>query len=209
MIIKQAYTGGKKIIEAKWNELIIYVDKTSFGNYTWEWNPVSEDYPNEADSTMFYHLKRNLLGSSTKEYLTIDNSEPETNVYRVTGSSTGTKMYFSFDLPAHTTVEIEGLLQGYDYYAEGKYKVYLSSTVPTSASSSDTPVATLASGTNIKKTMTTGIRSAVDFNKFTTTLTNDTDNVKTYYVVLYISPSGSMSNYVTGLAVKYLKFTKI
>lgn len=221
MQIKQLRAQGRKVVEAKWNELIVYRDTSGFKNFVWEWNPVSEDFPNASDNTNYFDFTRHLLNYSTNyttiEVLNTDEAEPTTNVYRVAAKnchSRGAAMYFSFTLPEHTTIQIEGLMQGYGTEwndAYGTWMVGVRSTQPTSVSSdeSNLDVAVLVPTQDVKRVSVTRGYDSSTFGTYTTTVTNDTDSDKTYYMYFYADMASQATNYLYGIAIKHIKFTKV
>lgn len=203
----------------RWNGVPIFKDKSAgFPTIYWGWDELSEDYPNTADNTELFDFTRHLVHYSsskpTREYLFQDLDEPDTNVYNIYNYAGNypALMYFSFKLPAQTTIQIEGKFQGYSYYWDagdyGTCAVYATATKPTSTSNkASTADAVLYNGAN-KNGYSRNVYSS-QFNTYTATLTNDTDSEKTYYMVLQVEIGYPHNNYKDGLYVKYLKFTKI
>lgn len=219
MILSEVQCRNQKVYEMRWNGVPIFKDKSAgFPTIYWEWDELSEDYPNTADNTELFDFTRNLVHYSssyrTSEYVGYqDLDEPDTNLYHVSNGS-GSRpalMYFSFKLPAQTTIQIEGKFQGYsyNYSGYGTYAVYATTTKPTSTTNkASTADAVLYNGANIGGYESSGVHSS-KFNTYTTTLTNDTDSEKTYYMVLQIDIDYFSNSWLHGLYVKYLKFTKI
>ena len=218
MILSEVQCRNQKVYEMRWNGVPIFKDKSAgFPPIYWGWDELSEDYPNTVDNTELFDFTRHLVNYSssykTKEYLYQDLDEPETNVYHVSNGSGNRPalMYFSFKLPAQTTIQIEGKFQGYsyNYSGYGTYAVYATTTKPTSTSNkASTADAVLYNGANTGGYKSSGLHSS-KFNTYTTTLTNDTDSEKTYYMVLQVDIDYFSSTWLYGLYVKYLKFTKI
>lgn len=223
MILSEVQCRNQKVYEMRWNGVPIFKDKSAgFPPIYWGWDELSEDYPNTADNTELFDFTRNLVHYSssyrTKEYMCQDLDEPDTNVYHISNGSGDRPalMYFSFKVPAHATIQIEGKFQGYSYNYSGSYgtyAVYATSTKPTSTSNkASTAEAVLYNGAN-KSGYAFGEGSSkvhsFEFNTYTATLTNDTGDDKTYYMVLQVDIDYNSNNYRYGLYVKYLKFTKI
>lgn len=224
MILSKVQCRNQKVLEMRWNGVPVFIAKTAdIPTVYWGWDELSEDYPNTADNTELFDFTRHLINYSsskpTREWVGYqDLDEPGTNVYHVSNGSYDRPalMYFSFTLPAHTSIEIEGKFQGYSYNYSGSYgtyAVYATSTKPTSTTNyASTAEAVLYNGAN-KSGYAVGegyskVHSS-EFNTYTAILTNDTDDDKTYYMVLQVDIDYNSNNYRYGLYVKYLKFTKI
>lgn len=220
MQIKQLRAQGRKVVEAQWNNLIVYRDTSGFKNFVWGWNPTSGDFPNEADSTDYLHLKRNLMDNSpsytTVEVLNTDDAETTTNIYRLAPKNCHTRsaaMYFSFTLPEHTAINIEGLMRGYGTSfngSYGKWMVGITSKEPTSILTNDSAldVAVLVPNQDTTRKSGTTYNSST-FGTYTTTVTNDTDSEKTYYIYFFVDLATTATNYNYGIAIKHIKFTKV
>lgn len=213
---------------ARWNGIYLYrnADLVFPDVTTWEYNAETADYPNTSDNTKYFTFTRNLLDSTsskiTEERMTIDtNGGYVYHLYSDTDANYAA-MYFSFTIPANTSIKIDGLLGGFNggSSATAYSRVYATTTKPTSGYYAYT---TNSSGyinnadlilynqenDNVSGSWYSGGISSSKLTEVTGTLTNNTNAAKTYYMVFINLSTYYVQNYYTGLLVKYLKFTKV
>lgn len=226
MKIKEMKINGKEVESARWNSVYVYrkaAAPSGFPNeYVWEYNAATGAFPNTVDNTEYFDFTRNLVHYSsskkTKEYLYEDKTPGDDGyIYAIltSGQYAQGKMYFTMTVPAHTTIQVEGLLKGYDNIIGNDYtsKLYITETKPTKTSVSTTEFTNAAlvlyDEINAERSSYSGNYRSDAFDTRVGTFANDTDEDKTYYVVFFHAHPSDVSNYMCGLFVKYLKFIKI
>lgn len=224
MQIEHLKVGARTVESAKWNREYVY--KLSRENdfpqeVVWEYLEDKGRYPTQADNIPYFDFKRTYVYLENKLCQEVIQKDTDGgyiySIYPKTSkTAVNAKSFFKFTLPAYTSVKIEGLIQGYEpsqYTVDSCYVAVLNEEPDTSSASwgADQDKAEMVLYKEKNKYGYHNYWDSSFWNTYTGTVTNNTDNEKTYYLLLGMAQLNTYNSagYEQGLGVKYLKFTKI